>query len=59
MIVRENTSVLDHSVPESDKVFFVDNYIEAAGYIQAMKAGVYPPTVRRPLEYTTVLKKKE
>ena len=30
----------------------VDNYWEAAGVLQAMKAGIAPKSVRRPLEGT-------
>jgi hypothetical protein len=36
----------------SDKLFIVDNYLEAAGVMAALRAGVSPHTVRRPLAYT-------
>ena len=52
IVVRENTSCLNH--PEHPKFIYVENYIEAAGMIMAMKAGVHPSSVRRPLAYTTV-----
>lgn len=52
--VRENKTCLND--PMSDKFIFVDNYIEAAGYIMSMRAGVHPQSVRRPLEYTVVRK---
>jgi len=45
--VRENKTALNDPMPDSFK--FVGNYWEAAGYIVAMKAGVHPGTVRRPL----------
>ena len=45
--VRENKSVLKDKMPES--FILVDNYIEAAGYIMAHKAGISPKSVRRPL----------
>ena len=57
IIVKENTSVLNDSYPSGDDLIFVENYIEAAGYIMSMKAGVYPPTVRRPVENTLVKRK--
>jgi len=37
-----------------DNALYVDNYIEAAGMLMAMKAGVHPSSVRRPLAYTKV-----
>jgi hypothetical protein len=52
IVVRENKSCLNH--PEHPKFIYVENYIEAAGMIMAMKAGVHPSSVRRPLAYTTV-----
>jgi hypothetical protein len=52
IVVRENKSCLNH--PEHPKFIYVENYIEAAGMIMAMKSGVHPSSVRRPLAYTTV-----
>jgi hypothetical protein len=52
IVVRENKSCLNH--PEHPKFLYVENYIEAAGMIMALKAGVHPPSVRRPLAHTTV-----
>jgi hypothetical protein len=54
IVVRENKCCLN--LPEHPKFVYVENYIEAAGMIMAMKAGVHPETVRRPLKYTTVRK---
>ena len=54
IVVRENKSCLNH--PEHPKCIYDENYIEAAGMIMAMKAGVHPASVRRPLAYTTVRK---
>jgi len=54
-VVKENTTVLNDTYPEWEKIIFVENYLEAAGYIMAMKAGVYPPTVRRPITPTIVI----
>ena len=36
------------------KLFIVENYIEAAGLVTCLKAGVSPSAVRRPLGYTKV-----
>lgn len=52
IVVRENKSCL--SIPENDRFIYVENYLEAAGYIMAMRAGVHPPTVRRPVAQTVV-----
>ena len=55
IVVRENKSCLNH--PEHPKFTYVENYIEAAGMIMALKAGVHPSSVRRPLAHTTVRRK--
>ncbi len=52
IVVRENKSCLNE--PEHPKFIYVENYIEAAGMIMAMQAGVHPSSVRRPLAYTVV-----
>ena len=36
----------------SDKYIFVNNYLEVAGLIMAMKSGVYWKTVLRPIDKT-------
>ena len=36
------------------KLFIVENYLEAVGVIQALRAGVALDTVKRPIEYTKV-----
>ena len=41
------------------KLFIVENYLEAVGIMQAIKAGIEPETIRRPLRHTTILKQKE
>ncbi len=57
MVVKENYSVLHDPYPTHHprNLIFVENYLEAAGHLMAMKAGVHPSTVRRPLEQTKVL----
>ncbi len=46
--VKENKTVLNDKMP--DNFIIVDNYIEAAGYLMAYKAGINPKTVRRPIQ---------
>ena len=50
--VKENTCVLHDSMPQS--FIFVENYLEAAGHLMAMRAGVMPGLVRRPLAKTEI-----
>ena len=56
--VRENTNLMQNDLsmlPWSKGQFFeVDNYCEAAGLVVAMRAGIDPLTVRRPLDWTMV-----
>ena len=54
IVVRENKSCLQ--VPEHEKFIYVENYIEAAGLIMCIRAGVKPSTVRRPISATRVKK---
>jgi hypothetical protein len=55
VVVRENKSVLHEYEDGDERFIFVDNYIEAAGLMMAMKAGIHPSSVRRPLGATNVL----
>lgn len=50
--VKENKTVLNDTMP--DEFIVVENYLEAAGIIQAMKCGISPRSVRRPLANTVV-----
>lgn len=54
--VRENKTI---GCIEHPKYTKVDNYLEAAGMIQAMRIGIMPQSVRRPLEETQVIKNME
>jgi len=55
IIVKENISVLHNNYPLlNENLIFVDNYVEAAGYLMTMKAGIHPSTVRRPLRQTKI-----
>ena len=59
--IRNNIPVIavEENLSEQIKIMhsdfiIVDNYLEAAGYIMSMKAGVHPASVRRPLEKTKI-----
>lgn len=56
--VRENKNRMKNNLYdlpfETGKLFIVDNYLEAVGIMNALKSGVAPETVRRPLAYTNV-----
>lgn len=57
--VKENKNRMRNNLEElpfaPGKFFMVENYWEAAGVMNALKAGVAPESVRRPLAHTTVL----
>lgn len=57
--VRENKNRMQNNLEElpfaSEKLFIVENYWEAVGVMNALKAGVEPESVRRPLERTRVI----
>lgn len=54
--VRENKNRMQNNLEDlpfpSGKLFIVDNYLEAVGVMQAIKAGVSPESVRRPFAHT-------
>lgn len=54
IIVKENKTICNDEYPGGDDLIFVENYLEAAGYLSAMRAGINPSSVRRPLAYTKV-----
>jgi hypothetical protein len=55
--VRENKNRMQNKLDElpfaSGKLFTVDNYLEAVGVMNAIKAGVSIEAVRRPIRHTT------
>jgi hypothetical protein len=57
--VRENRNRmrnnLEHLPFSPGKLFMVENYLEAAGVMAALKAGVSVETTRRPLGHTKVV----
>ena len=61
--VKENKNYMKNSLEElpfhKGKLFIVENYLEAVGIMQAIKSGIEPETIRRPLRHTTILKQKE
>lgn len=56
--VRENKNRMKNDLNKlpflPGKLFIVENYLEAVGVMQALRAGVALDTVRRPIEYTKV-----
>ena len=56
--VRENRNQMRNDLEKlpfgPGKFFIVENYLEAVGLMTALKAGVAPSAVRRPLEQTKV-----
>jgi hypothetical protein len=61
--VRENKNRMQNKLEElpfaRGKLFMVDNYLEAVGVMNAIKAGVTTESVRRPLAHTTVCEDRE
>lgn len=59
--VRENCNLMRNDLSElpwaSGQFYSVENYWEAVGVMTAIKAGVSPESVRRPLAQTTVEKR--
>ncbi len=53
IVVKENTCVLNQK--PTGEVIEVENYLEAAGVISAMKSGITIESVRRPLKPTEIL----
>lgn len=54
--VRENKNSMQNKLEDlpfsSGKLFVVENYLEAVGVINAIKAGIAPEAVRRPIRNT-------
>jgi hypothetical protein len=57
--VRENRNCMRNDLKKlpfkTDKLFIVDNYVEAAGIISVLKSGVTLSSVRRPIVYTKIV----
>ena len=54
IVVKENTCVLD--IKTASEVIEVENYLEAAGVVVAMKSGITIESIRRPLKPTKIMK---
>jgi len=54
--VKENKTCLNEKIPK--EFIIVENYLEAAGYVSCMKAGINEKSVRRPLGNTLILNGK-
>jgi len=54
--VRENKNLMQNRLENlpfaQGKYFVVDNYLEAAGLMAALKAGICPSAIRRPIPQT-------
>lgn len=57
IVVKENKNLMknDLNTQQFKKIFFVNSYLEAAGTIVALKAGVSPDITRRPVKPTIQL----
>ncbi|MBC8460976.1 MAG: DUF3326 domain-containing protein [Deltaproteobacteria bacterium] len=57
--VRENRNNMKNKLSDypfkPGKLIYVENYLEAVGIMAAMKAGIAPETVRRPISFTNVV----
>ncbi|OGI25867.1 MAG: hypothetical protein A3J76_05010 [Candidatus Moranbacteria bacterium RBG_13_45_13] len=58
--VKENRNKMKNNLAdfpfEKGKLFIVDNYLEAVGVMNALKAGISIESVRRPIRKTRILK---
>ena len=61
--VRENKNMMKNSLEDypfqSGKLFIVDNYLEAVGVMNALKAGVSVESIRRPLASTRCVRSSD
>lgn len=59
--VRENRNIMANDLIDlpfkKEKLFVVDNYLEAVGVMNALKTGITVESVRRPMKKTIYLKK--
>jgi len=60
--VRENTNLMRNDLSAlpwaAGQFYCVENYWEAVGVMTALKAGVKPSSVRRPILETEIVKKR-
>lgn len=59
IVVKENKNLMSNDLRKlpfrNNKLFFVDNYLEAVGVMTALKAGISPDITRRPVRSTNKL----
>lgn len=53
LVVKENQTCLNNKMPAN--FIFVENYLEAAGAIVAIREGISMSSVRRPIEFTKII----
>lgn len=56
LAIRDNKTVLDvtaDKLPIFNKIVLLNNYLEACGYIVALKSGLNPLSVLRPVQFIT------
>jgi len=60
--VRENINLMNNDLDKlpwaSDQFYRVENYWEAAGVMSALKSGITPNSMRRPLSATKIEQRK-
>lgn len=58
--VRGNKNIMDNNLQKlpfkQEKLFVVDNYLEAVGIMNALRSGISVESVRRPIKYTNYFK---
>ncbi len=55
IMVTENSTYENKRIPGHYEIIRVENYLEAAGYIQSIKAGVSVESIRRPLKSVEII----
>lgn len=59
IVVRGNKNIMQNDLQKlpfkNNKLFFVDDYFEAVGVMTALKAGISPDVINRPVKRTTKL----
>jgi len=50
--VKENKTILNDEMPE--EFILVENYLEAVGYLIAMREGISASSIRRPIKQTKI-----
>lgn len=60
IVVKENKNIMENNLEllpwNKNQLIVVNNYLEAVGVIHALKSGVSLESVKRPLDYTKIIK---